>query len=140
MIRQKRPARPAALSRRGAVTVEFAIVAPLVFMVVLGAVELARLNMLVNSMENAAYEGARAGIVPGATVDKVSAGAEEVLTAVGAVNGDVTVEPTVITSLSPTVACTIRIPLDDNTWVTPLFAGGVVLERTCTLNREQVSQ
>jgi Flp pilus assembly protein TadG len=121
------------------VTVEFALVAPLLFLVVCGAVEFARLNMLVNSMENAAYEGARQGIVPGATADGVRAEAQLVLDAVGARNADVSVSPTVITSSTSEVTVTIRLPLNDNAWVSPVFTADADLERSCTLRRESTT-
>lgn len=135
---QRRSPAPHARSspRRGALTVEFALVAPLVFLVVFGAVEFARLNMLVNSMENAAYEGARRGIVPGATVAAVKAQAEQILQAVGAVSATVTVSPAVITNQTPYVTVTIQLPLNDNAWVSPRFTKNAILTRSCTLNRE----
>lgn len=123
-------------ARRGALTVEFALVAPLVFFIVFGAVEFARLNMLVNSMENAAYEGARRGIVPGATVAAVRAQSQQILQAVGAVNATITVSPGVITNQTPNVTVTITLPLNDNAWVTPRFTKNAILSRSCTLNRE----
>ncbi len=125
-------------ARRGALTVEFALVAPLVFLVVFGAIEFARLNMLINTMENAAYEGARRGIVPGATVANVEAESEAILQAVGAVNAHVVVTPAVLTNQSPDVTVRISIPLDDNAWVAPRFTKSVVVTRSCTLNREAI--
>lgn len=123
-------------SRRGALTVEFALVAPLAFMIVFGSVEMARLNMLLNSMENAAYEGARRGIVPGATTATVETEANQILQAVGAVNATVQVSPSIITNQTPEVTVSIAIPLDDNAWVTPRFTSGRTLTRSCTLTRE----
>ena len=131
---QRHPVRSAA--RRGAVTVEFALVAPLVFFIVFAAIEFARLNMLVNSMENACYEAARRGIIPGATVANVEAEANQILQAVGAVNSTVTVTPAVITNQTPEITVAISIPLNDNAWVTPNFTKNAVVSRSCTLTRE----
>ena len=122
--------------RRGAVTVEFALVAPMVFFLVFAAIEFARLNMLVNSMENAAYEAARRGIIPGASVANVEAEANQVLQAVGAVNATVTVTPAVITNQTPSVTVDISLPLNDNAWVTPHFTKNATVSRSCTLTRE----
>jgi Flp pilus assembly protein TadG len=127
------------MPRRGVVTVEFAIVFPLVLMVVFGSVEFARLNMLVNSIENAAYEGARRGIVPGATAANSEAEAAQLLQAVGAVNATVTVAPAVITPLTSEVTVTVTLPLNDNAWVTPRFTKGRSIVRSCTLSRERTS-
>lgn len=130
------PTPPSRPPRSGAVTVEFALVAPLVLFIVFGSIEFARLNMLVNSMENAAYEAARRGIIPGATVANVKAEANSILQAVGAVNATVTVSPTTITNQTPQVTVTISIPLNDNAWVTPQFTQNKTLTRSCTLTRE----
>jgi Flp pilus assembly protein TadG len=139
MHRVTRTCRRLPVARRGALTVEFAIVAPVVFLVVFAAVEFARLNMLVNTMENAAYEGARRGIIPGATISNVENEAEAILKAVGAINADVTVTPAVITNATPEVTVDITIPLNDNAWVTPRFTKDAVLHRSCTLTRETTS-
>lgn len=125
--------------RRGALSVEFALVAPLLLLLTFAAVEFARLNMLVNSMENAAYEGARRGIIPGANADQVRSEAGAILTAVGAVGSDVTVMPATISQSTPDVTVTIRVPLNDNAWITPRFTSNLVLERTCKLTRERTS-
>ena len=104
--------------------------------IVFGSIEFARLNMLVNSMENAAYEGARRGIIPGATAANIQAEANSILQAVGAVNATVTVTPSVITNFTPSITVAISIPLNDNAWVTPNFTQNKVLSRSCQLTRE----
>ena len=53
--------------RRGTTTVEFALTAPIVFFLLMGAIELSRANMLRHTTVVAATEGARNGIIPGAT-------------------------------------------------------------------------
>lgn len=122
--------------RRGAVTVEFAIVAPVAFLIIFGSVEFARLNMILNSMENAAYEGARRGIIPGATETNVRDATTQILQAVGAVNATVTVTPTVITHQTPEITVSISIPLNDNAWISPHFTNNRTLTRSCRLTRE----
>jgi Flp pilus assembly protein TadG len=122
--------------RRGAVTVEFALVAPVAFLIIFGSVEFARLNMMLNTMENAAYEAARRGITPGATKANVEGAADVILQAVGAVNATVTVTPAVITNSTPNVTVTISMPLNDNAWISPHFTNNAVLSRSCTLTRE----
>ena len=53
--------------RRGATAVEFALVAQVLFVIVLGAVEFSRLNMIRNLAQDAAYFAARDSMVPGAS-------------------------------------------------------------------------
>ncbi len=54
-------------SRLGVSTVEFAIVANILFIMILTCMEFARMNMVRNLAQDAAYFGARHAIVPGAT-------------------------------------------------------------------------
>ena len=48
----------------GSVCVEFAFVAPIFFLLVIGSIEFARVHMIQSAVENACFEGARRGIVP----------------------------------------------------------------------------
>ena len=128
--------RRASKPRSGAVAVEFAIVTPLLLLVVFGAIEFARLNMLVHSVENAAYEGARRGMVPGATAAAARDEAKAILDAVGAIGATVTVTPEVVTPESPVITVAISLPLNSNAWLTPRFTRDATLSRSCTLTRE----
>ena len=59
--------------RTGAVMVEFVIVAPLLFLFFFAAFEFCRVAMIRHTADNAVYEGARIGIIPGATADEAAA-------------------------------------------------------------------
>jgi len=59
--------RPCRSKRPGAAAVEFALVAPLFFLVVLGMVELGRAVMVMQIVTNAAREGARLAVIDGPT-------------------------------------------------------------------------
>src|SRR4051812_26372552 len=58
--------------RRGATAVEFALVAPVFFMIVLGMVEVGRGLMVVHLLNNAARQGCRAGVLPGKTTSQIN--------------------------------------------------------------------
>ena len=58
--------------RPGAVLVEMAITSSLAFLFFFAALEFCRVAMIRHTVENALYEGARTGIVPGATTAEVS--------------------------------------------------------------------
>jgi len=122
--------------RRGATAVEFAVVVPLVFFFFFAMLEFSRANVIRNSIQSAAYEGARSAIVPGATADDARAAAFQILNAVTAVNASVTINPATITQLTPEVTVTIAVPLDDNGWVTAKFFQGRTLTSSVTLIRE----
>lgn len=124
--------------RRGALTVEFALTAPILFAIVLGALEFSHINMVRNTMENAAYEGARQGIIPGATARDVRREARSILRAVG-INGDrIRIQPGTIANNTERVTVTVRVPLDRNGFIAPLFMKGKTLKRTVTLTRESL--
>ena len=92
--------------------------------------------MIINTAENAAYEGARRGILPGATADDCEAAAEAVLDMVGINGYDVTASP--IQPLSENVTVTVDIPITaENNYVTPQFYLGRTVTASITLPREE---
>jgi Flp pilus assembly protein TadG len=122
--------------RRGAALVEFALTASLLFLIVFTAVEFMRVNTIVNTSENAAYEGARTGIVPGATAADVIAAAQSTLNVIGTRNAVVSVEPDTIATDTAEITVTVQVPLDDNSFIAPQFFLGKTLTKSCTLSRE----
>jgi Flp pilus assembly protein TadG len=122
--------------RRGVTAVEFALTAPILFMFVFASVEFSNANMFRNSAENAAYEGARRAIIPGATVADAETAAQVILNAIGTQSATITVTPNPIDNSTPTVQVSINIPMDANGWITPVFFGDLNIQRSCTMNRE----
>jgi Flp pilus assembly protein TadG len=124
-------------ARWGVVTVEFAICVPILFFMFFAALEFSRVNMIRQSVENAVYEGSRRGIVPGATAADCRTAAQNVLNTVMARNATINVTPTVITSDTPQVTVAVVVPVDSNSWVTPLFFAGKSVSNSMTLRRER---
>jgi Flp pilus assembly protein TadG len=129
---------PGAHRRRGALTVEFALTVPILFAIVLGALEFSHINMVRNTIENAAYEGARHGIIPGASAADVQAEAERILNVIGVNAETVTVTPAQITNSTERVTVTVDVPLDSNGFIAPLFMRGRTMTRSITLTREKL--
>ncbi|MEL7500158.1 MAG: TadE/TadG family type IV pilus assembly protein [Planctomycetota bacterium] len=96
--------------RKGAVTVEFALIAPIFFTLIFGSVEFARVHMIQTAVENACFEAARRGTVPGADESHCLTRANELMDVIG-VQGNVTVEPSTINAATPQVTVTIQVPL-----------------------------
>src|SRR5437588_7312275 len=69
--------------RRGVVAMEFAIVASLLFILLLGMIEFGRAMMVLNVVSNAARAGARAGSLSSGNYASATAAAGAVLTAAG---------------------------------------------------------
>jgi Flp pilus assembly protein TadG len=78
--------------RRAATVVEFAVVCPAVFFIILGIIEVGRGLMVIHLLNNASQAGCRVGIIPGKTTDDITTAVTTALTSAG-VNGEaVTVE------------------------------------------------
>jgi Flp pilus assembly protein TadG len=73
--------------RRGAAAVEFAVVASVFFMLVLGVVEFGRAFMVVELLNEAARRGCRQAIIEGTTSAQIKAAATDFLSTVG-INGE----------------------------------------------------
>jgi len=125
-------------SRRGATVVEFAMTAPLVFLLLFGALELSHANMVFNTTEAAAYEGARQGIVPGASAADCVTAAERIL-AISRIRGaTVSITPPDLRTDTNTIIVSITVPYADNTVVTPTFTRTLQISGACELNREKL--
>jgi Flp pilus assembly protein TadG len=122
--------------RIGAFTVEFAICSGLFFTILLSGFEFARFMYARHSIEQAAYEAARVGIVPGRTPAQVVAKATQILNATGVRNATITVTPTMFTTSTATVTVTIRSKYSDNSWLKPIFLGNSDLVSAITLDHE----
>ncbi len=98
--------------RQGAVTVEFALAAPVLFMFVFASIEFSRVNMIRNTIENAAYEGARRGVLSGATAANCAAVTQDLLDIIGVADSTITVTPLVILANTQDVTVTVEVPDD----------------------------
>jgi Flp pilus assembly protein TadG len=133
---RRRNVRARCRNRRGAALVEFALTSGLLFFIVLSAIEFMRVNTIVNTSENAAYEGARTAIVPGATAADAIAAAQEMLDVIGTRSAVVTVEPATIQTDTSEITVTVQVPLNANSFIAPKFFLGKTLTKACTLSRE----
>jgi Flp pilus assembly protein TadG len=122
--------------RQGAVLVEMAVTIGLAFFFFFAALEFCRVSMIRHTVEHALYEGARAGIVPGATVSEVQTRARNVLRTVGLSTINIDVTPSVLTQSTRDVSVRIRLPLDQNLYAPAFFFRGRTLDRTLTMQRE----
>ena len=120
-------------NRSGTLTVEFALVAPIIFLIFFGCLELTSLNLMRHTAGNAAYEAARAGIVPGATEASAKQKALNLLKAVGATR-NVTID---YQNTPDKVSVLINIPVKDNSWGLASFSGSSTIRKGCILSREK---
>ena len=126
--------------RRGATTVEFAVVLPLLLLFVFAGLEFSRANMLRNTIANAAFEGARSGIIPGASASDARAAAQGLLDMLQVNDSTISISPTTINNQTETVTVTVTTPMSmANHYVTPKFFLGDSLTASITLPREGVT-
>ncbi len=107
------------------------------FLLLFATIEFARVNMIRNTLVNAAYTGARRAMVPGSTAPLAVEEARKVLTICGIRNGDITVTPSNLTQTTNEVSVTVSVPMDKNVWISPMFMKTKNYSRTCTLSRER---
>lgn len=125
-------------TRRGAVAVEFAFAAPVFFLLLFGAIEIGRLNIVRHVVDNAAYEAARHGLVPGGTAAEITAQGNVFLANAGISGGTVTVTPTTVDEDTEQITVTVRVSMSTNAWMIPAqFTGGAFVEGSSTLRTER---
>jgi len=127
----------AQLGRRGTVVVEMALCLPLLFFFFLAALEMSRVNMIRQTVENAVYEGSRRGVVPGATAADCRNAAQAVLNSVSANGADIDVVPATLTDDTPEVTVSVEVPINSNSWVVPFFFRDRFVTSSMTLRKER---
>lgn len=123
--------------RNGATAVEFAITAPVFFLFLLAAFEFGWLNVMRHTADNAAYEAARAAMVPGATAAEATAKANAILQVVGARGAKVSITPAVVTTSTKEITVAVDIPMSRNGLVVPRFTKNTTLHSESTLRTER---
>jgi Flp pilus assembly protein TadG len=124
--------------RTGAAIVEFAIVAPLFFLLVLGCIELGRALMVQQVLTNASRVGARNAVMLSGTLSSAEDAATEFADGVSVSGVSVAVTPDPATASSgEMVSVTVSVPFANVTWVpSPWFMGGKTLTATSVMRKE----
>ena len=126
-----------ATQRTGAAAVEFAIVAPMFFILVLGSLEFGRLNVIRHTADQAAYEAARHAMVPGATVAEARQHADRMLRIVGTRGAQIDVQPAELGPDVDEITVTVEVPLGQNGWITPRFTQNTTIRALSRLKTER---
>jgi Flp pilus assembly protein TadG len=124
-------------TRRGATAVEFAIVAPVFFLLLMASFEFSRLNVIRHTADNAAYEAARHAMVPGATAAEAVDKANSILAVVGTRGAKVTINPTALGPDVDSINVRVDVPLGQNGWIVPRFTKSKTLTAQSTLRTER---
>jgi Flp pilus assembly protein TadG len=139
----RKPCRMTRGKRLGAAAVEFAIVAPLFFLLVFGMIEFGRMVMIQQVITNASREGARKAVLDGESSSSVKSAVVTYMA-----NGGVTIatsnvtinpsDPTTTAAGSP-VTVTVSVPFSQVSWLpSPMFLGGRQMTASTVMRRESV--
>jgi Flp pilus assembly protein TadG len=122
--------------------VEFAVVAPVMFVLILGIVEFGRALMAMHLLTNAARQGCRAGIVEGQSTSQISTVVNNALQSQGITGQTVTVQVNNVVADASTaqagdeITVIVNVPASSVSWLpTKLFFNGT-LQGQYTLRRE----
>ncbi len=123
--------------RRGVSTVEFALIAPFVFLIIIAGIEFVRANVIRHTAENAAYAASRTVIVPGASKQEAIDRANDVLALAGVIDAVITFDPETIEEDTIFVSTNITIPMNTNSWGLSSFLKDARIEAETTLRTER---
>lgn len=125
------------LRRRGATTVELAIVLPIFLGIIFFMFEVWTFQQTQQSIDQAALEAGRQAMIPGATSQSVKDKANLFLNALGVRNAEVTVEPAEFSNQTEQVTVTVKALFADNGLFFQHLARDYLFESGLTLSTEQ---
>jgi Flp pilus assembly protein TadG len=125
-------------ARRGIAVTEFAIVAPIFFLMVVGFIEFGRALMVQQVLINAARVGARQASTTGATLSQVETAVEEYAEGVAVPGVEVAVSPDPGGATpGTTITVTTSVDFDEVSWMSsPWFLGGATLSSSSQMRKE----
>jgi Flp pilus assembly protein TadG len=131
--------------RRGTAIVEFALLSPFLFLLVLGLIEFGRVLMVEQILTNGAREACRTASMPGSASGDVQNTAVNYLTnssiPVSNPSSQISVSPDPATATPGTaMTVTVNVPFSNVSWLpTPLFMGGKTLSASVVMRKESNS-
>lgn len=131
-------------NRRGAAAVEFAIIAPLFFLLIFGLIEFGRMVMVQQIITNASREGARIAVLDGTTKQEVQAAVMNYLQSAriyGVSPEDIPVDPDPpnAAGYGEPVTVTVTIPFNQVSWLPgSFFNRDIELTASTIMRRETV--
>lgn len=139
--RQPQPARRRGLRRRdrkGSSVVEFALVAPVFFLLMIGIIEVGRALMVQQVLINASRVGARRAVTLSATEAQVISAVNEYADGVGVSGLTVAVSPDpAAASTGAAITVTASIDFADVSWIpSPWFMGGKTVSASSVMRKE----
>ncbi len=121
--------------------VEFAVVAPLFFLLIFGMIEYGRMVMVQQVITNASREGARIAVLDGVATADVTTAVQNYLQSAAVQGATVTVTPNPPNSAVYGAPVTVVVSVNFNqvSWLpSPMFLGGQQLTATTVMRRETI--
>lgn len=101
-----------------------------------GLFEFSRFLFVRQAVDQAAYEAARVGVVPGANEATIRSRAESLLSAAGVLSAEIQITPAVIDEQTREVTVEINCNFSDNSFMPSQFLGDGVIRSRTTLDHE----
>lgn len=133
--------RPTDGRRRGAAIVEFALVMPVLFLLLIGIIEFGRALMVQQVLTNASREGARRAVIESATADEVEQLVRDYLATARVSGATISIEPTPLADLGfgDAVTVDVSVPYDSVSWIpSSWFLDGTTLQAGTTMRVERL--
>ncbi len=133
-LRKKYRGRP----KLGAAAVEFAVVSPVLVLLLFGTIEACRIIYLRQTLTIAAYEATRIALVPKSTSGQVIAAANNILTDRGVKDAVVTITPSTFSTapIQSFIEVRVTAPANSNSLVKANFFAGKFLVGRCSMMKE----
>jgi Flp pilus assembly protein TadG len=133
-LRNKNRSRP----KLGAAAVEFAVVSPILVLLLFGTIEACRIIYLRQTLTIAAYEATRIALVPKSTSGQVIAAANNILTDRGVNDAVVTITPSSFSTapIQSFIEVRVTAPANSNSLVKANFFAGKFLVGRCSMMKE----
>lgn len=122
-------------ARLGAAAVEFAIVANIFLVMTFTCMEFARMNMVRNLAQDAAYFAARHSIVPGATTAEAIAEADRIMSSM--ITNGYTVAVSDLDDEATHVSVTVQVDLAQVAFFAPFFLPDTTIETVARIRTER---
>jgi len=122
-------------ARTGAAAVEFAIVANIPFLVIFPCMEFARMNMVRNLAQDAAYFAARHVMVPGATEEEGIQVANDIMSSMATTGFEVDINE--LDEESSQVIATVTVDFDEIALFAPMFLPNATIQTTARIRTER---
>ncbi len=126
-------------ARRGAAAVEFALVAPIFFALILGTVEVGRLIMVQHILTNASREGARLAVLEGTTLSEVQTALDDYMANSSISGASLTVTPSSLSNAvsGGPITVTVSVPFSQVSWISsPWLLREMTLSASTLMRRE----